>query len=131
MNNKGSNRKSNDGINFFVGIILLGLGLFLLMNRISVGTSWFGNNLFSIGGYGVPSGLSVLPLIAGIIMFFYNTESKIARLLMVFGVVLIVASIIFSVQIRLMPTSLYMYILIIGMIAAGTGMTLKGLFKKK
>ena len=132
MNNKGSNKKrqGNEGIHFFVGLILLGLGLYLLMNRLTVGSSWYSQNLFHVGGIGFSNGLAVQPLLAGIILFFYDTTSKLAKFLMAFGLVLIVASIIFTVQIRLAPTSLYMYIIIIGLIAAGAGMTLRALFGK-
>ncbi|MGC6767989.1 hypothetical protein [Enterococcus sp. LJL51] len=129
-NSVGKRKKDETG-NFFFGIILLGIGLFMLFNRVYVSSSWYSTNFFRFGRYGFSNGLVVIPLIAGIVLFFYNMKSVIAKLLMGLGVVLIVFSIITSVHIRLMATPLYVYILIMVLIGAGGGMTLKALMNER
>ncbi len=127
-NAEASNKKgSNDLLLFFVGLILLGVGLFMLSQRVVVHTSWG----FRLWGMDITSGLVIVPLIIGIIWQFVNPKSIIAKIFMVLGAVIIVAAIIMSVRINFVATSLYEYILIIGMAAAGAGLLLRVLFKKK
>ena len=127
-NAEASNKKeSNDLLLFFVGLILLGVGLFMLSQRVIVHTSWG----FRLWGMDITSGLVIVPLIIGIIWQFVNPKSIIAKIFMVLGAVIIVAAIIMSVRINFVATSLYEYILIIGMAAAGAGLLLRVLFRKK
>ena len=120
-------KDSHDLLLFFVGIILLGVGLFMLSQRVVVHTSWG----FRLWGMDITSGLVIVPLIIGIIWQFVNPKSIIAKIFMVLGAVIIVAAIIMSVRINFVATSLYEYILIIGMSAAGAGLLLRVLFRKR
>ena len=116
------------GMHLFLGIILIGIGLFLLLQQTDV-TMSFSN--FTIGNFGVPSGLIVVPLLIGGIMMFYNSKFWPARILMILGAVIIVVAIIMSTTIRFRTTSLYNYILMILFIASGAGLILRSLFKNK
>ncbi len=118
----------NELLQFFIGIILLGAGLFLLSKRVVVRSAWYS---WSLWGFDISSGLVTIPLIIGIIWRFCNPKSIVAKVIIVLGVVFIVLTIIMSIQINFMATSMYEYILIIGMSAAGTGLLLKTLFKKR
>ena len=118
----------NELLQFFLGIILLGVGLFLLSKRVMVSSSWYS---WSFGGFNLSSGLVTVPLIIGIIWYFCNPNSIIPKIIITLGVIFIVATIIMSIRIYFVTTSMYEYILIIGMAAAGAGLLLKTLFKKK
>lgn len=118
----------NELLEFFLGVILLGLGLYLLFKKTVVHSSWYS---WRLGGLDISSGLMILPFIIGVIWYFYNPKSVIPKLLIVLGVVIVVATIIMSVRITLSAMSLWDYILIIGMSAAGAGLLLKTLFKKR
>ena len=120
--------ESNDMLSFFLGVVLLGVGLFWLTKRIIVHSGWY---TWHFGGLSVSFGLVTVPLIIGIIWKFYNPKSKIPNMIIVLGALFIVATIIMSVKITFMPTSLYEYIIMIGFMAAGSGLLLKVLFKKK
>ena len=122
-----SNSGKNELLQFFLGIILLGVGLFLLSKRVMVSSNWYSRNF---GGLNWPSGLVTVPLI-GIIWYFCNPKSIIPKIIITLGVIFIVATIIMSIRIYFVTTSMYEYILIIGMAAAGAGLLLKTLFKKK
>lgn len=125
-NNKKSN--SNELLEFFIGIILLGVGLFMLSKRVMVHSNWFSWN---IGGFNFSSGLVTIPLIIGIIWQFYNPKSVIPKFIITLGAIFIIITIIMSIRINFITTSMFEYIIIIGMIAAGAGLLLKTLFRKK
>lgn len=123
-----NNSGKNELLQFFLGIILLGLGLFLLSKRVMVSSSWYN---WRIGSFDLSSGLVTVPLIIGIIWYFFDSKSIIPKIIITLGVIFIVATIIMSIRIYFVTTSMYEYILIIGMAAAGAGLLLKTLFKKK
>ena len=119
---------SRDLLLFFIGIILLGVGLFMLSKRVMVHSSWY---TWRIGGIDLASGTVTIPLIIGIIWYFFNTKSIIPKIIMTLGTIFIVVTIIMSVRIRFVTTSMFEYIIIFGMAAAGAGLLLKTLFKKR
>lgn len=122
-------KESNDLRTFFIGIILLGVGLFLFSNQVTVTSSWYSWGFLSFGRYNFSNGLVSLPLIIGIIMLFFNSKSVAAKIIIVLGAIFIIATVIMSIHFRFQQTSLYVYILIIGMMGAGAGMLLRVLFK--
>ena len=124
-------QKQNDPLQFFIGIILLGVGLFIFSNKVIVTTLWYHWGFFSFGGHNFSNGLIVFPLIIGIIMFFYNPKSIPAKIVIILGAIFIIVTIIMSVHISFTSTTLYEYIIILGMIAAGGGLLLRSLFGKK
>lgn len=118
----------NELLQFFIGVILLGTGLFILSKRVMVGSSWY---VWRIGGFDLSSGMVTVPLIIGIIWQFYNPKSMIPKIIMTLGAVFIVATIIMSIRINFVTTSMFDYMLMFGMMAAGSGLLIKTLFKKK
>ncbi|MBQ9659495.1 MAG: hypothetical protein IJV31_12210 [Clostridia bacterium] len=133
-NNNESNqsyKKGNEGnelLQFFIGVILLGAGLFMLSKRVMVHSSWY---VWRVGGFDLSSGTVIIPLIIGIIWYFVNPKSIASKVIITLSVIFIVLSIIMSVRINFVTTSLFDYILILGMAAAGSGLLLKTLFKKR
>ncbi len=120
--------RDNDMLLFFAGIVLLAAGLFMLSKRTMVHSSWYG---WRIGRFDLSSGTVVIPLLIGIIWYFFNSKSIFAKIIITLGLVFIVLSIIMSVRINFIATSLYDYILFLGMAAAGAGLLLRTVFKKK
>ena len=131
MKNNNKTEKGSEGnetLQFFLGIIMLGLGLFMLSKRVMVHSSWY---IWRIGSFDLTSGLVTVPLIIGIIWKFYNPKSVIPKIIITLGVIFIIATIIMSIRISFMATSLYDYIIIFGLAAAGSGLLLKTVFKKR
>lgn len=118
----------NELLEFFIGVVLLGVGLFMLSKRVMVHSSWY---IWRIGGFDLSSGTIVIPLIIGIIWYFFNSKSVVPKIIITLSVIFIVVSIIMSVRINFVTTSMFDYILILGMAAAGSGLLLKTLFKKR
>ena len=128
-NTKMSEQSSgNELLQFFIGVILLGAGLFMLSKRVMVHSSWY---TWRIGSFDLSSGTVTIPLIIGIIWYFANPKSIGSKILITLSVIFIVLSIIMSVRINFVTTSMFDYILIFGMAAAGSGLLLKTLFKKR
>lgn len=119
---------NNEVLQFFLGIIMLGAGLFMLSKRVMVHSSWYN---WGIGSFNISSGLVTVPLIIGIIWQFYNSKSVIPKIIITLGVVFIIITIIMSIRISFVPTSMFEYIIIMGLAAAGSGVLLRTLFKKR
>ena len=121
-------KEKDDALDFFIGLILLGAGLFMLSKRVVVHSGWYG---WRIGNFDLSTGTVTIPLIIGIIWYFFNSKSIVPKIIITLGVIFIVVSIIMSVRINFVATSLFDYILILGMAAAGSGLLLRGTFRKK
>ncbi|MBP1044892.1 hypothetical protein I6N96_01270 [Enterococcus sp. BWM-S5] len=130
-NSKNYNRKGPKPPNFFIGIGLLGIGLFLFFNQLTVSSSWFSYGMFRIGGIWISNGWTVLPLVIGIVMIFNNTKSVVGKILAIIGVLLILVSIVTTVHIRLSRTSLFSYILMLTFIIGGANLIFKSLALKR
>ena len=100
----------------------------MLSKRVMVHSSWY---IWRIGGFDISSGTIVIPLIIGIIWYFFNSKSIVPKIIITLSVIFIVVSIIMSVRINFVTTSMFDYILILGMAAAGSGLLLRVLFKKR
>ena len=120
--------QDNDLLLFFLEVVLLAAGLFMLSKRVVVHSNWFS---WRWGSFDVSSGTVTIPLIIGIIWYFFKPKSVIAKAIITLGVLFIVLAIIMSLRINFLTTSLFDYILIIGMAAAGSGLLLRTVFKKK
>lgn len=119
---------TNDLLYFFIGIILVGAGLFMLSKRVMIHSSWYS---WRIGGFDLSSGTIIIPLIIGIIWYFAKPKSIVPKVIITLSIIFIVLSIIMSVSIHFVTTSMFDYILIIGMTAAGAGLLLRTVFKKR
>lgn len=126
-----SKKNKNELLNFFLGLIMFGAGLFLILQNARVTSSWGSGYFYHIGSWGVPNGLVVVPLIIGIMMLFIMDKKIFGWIFVVLGIVFILATIIMSVQIRWVNTSAYVFILMFGLVAAGGGLILRALFKTK
>jgi hypothetical protein len=109
-----------------LGEFLLGLGLvvgggYLVLNQVSVGGgtwNFFGYNAF---------GLSLIPLLLGIGLLFFNGKSVFGWVLTAAGAIIIVVGVIANLQIFFRPTSLFNTLLMLGLLAAGIGLVAKSL----
>ena len=122
---KGAGGTSGGIVEFFIGLGMTVAGAYLLTNQVTV-TSGF----WSYRGYNT-FGLSLLPLIFGIGVLFFNGKSMVGWLLLFAGVVIIFAGIIANLQIYFQPTSLFNTILMLILLAGGIGLIARGLVAHK
>lgn len=127
MNSENSNNLRGAGgtsgglAEFFIGLAMAVAGAYLLMTRVIV-TSGFWN----IWGYN-SFGLSLLPLIVGVGMLFFNGKSIIGWILLFVGVVIIFSAIIMNLQIYFQPTNLFNTIVMLVLLAGGIGLVARSL----
>ena len=120
--------KPNELKEFWGGVILLTIGLFMLSLKVRVHTGWAG---FYIGFFPVTSGTIIIPLLIGIVLYFMKPKSIASKIFIAFGALIIVVAIIMSVSISFVQTSLFEYILIFALSSAGLGLVLKTVLTDK
>jgi hypothetical protein len=106
---------------FFIGAAMVVAGGYLLLTRVSVVSgSWrfYGYNAF---------GLSLVPLLVGIGILFYNGRSMLGWLLTGAGAIIIVAGIIANLSIYFQPTSLFDTLVMLVLLAGGLGLVARSL----
>lgn len=101
---------------FLLGLAMAVAGGYMLISRVTV-TSGFWN----WGGYNT-FGLSLVPIIFGIGIVFFNGKSIIGWMLVFVGSVIILAGIIMNLQIFFQPTSLFNTIVMLVLFAGGIGL---------
>jgi len=106
---------------FFIGLLLAGIGIYLIFNQVQVTTSW--GHLWGFNSFG----LSLVPLLIGIGTLFYNGRSMVGWILTVLGLGIILAGILMNVDIYFKPTSLYNTLFMLAMLAAGIGLIARSL----
>lgn len=112
-------------VEFFVGLGMAIAGAYLLTNQVTVtGGFW------SIWGHST-FGLTLVPLVFGIGILFFNGKSIIGWLLLFSGVVIIFAGIITNLQIYFQPTSLFNTIIMLVLLAGGIGLVARSLVSHK
>jgi hypothetical protein len=106
---------------FLLGLAMAVAGAYMLTERVTVtGGSWA---LWGYSGFG----LSLLPLIAGVGLLFYNGKSIAGWLLTFAGVVIIFAAILMNLQIYFQSTSLFNTIVMLVLLAGGLGLIARSL----
>jgi len=113
---------------FVVGLAMLAAGLFWLTSMVQVTIGW-GAGL-RIGGATIPSGITLVPLIAGILWVFFNPKSVGAKILLIIGVVVLIASILMTIRFQMPRVSLFEIIMVFIGIAGGAGLVSRVLFVK-
>ena len=106
---------------FIIGAALIVAGGYLLLTRVTVaGGGWYlwGYNAF---------GLSLLPLLVGIGVLFFNGRSVLGWGLTGAGAIIIVAGILANLHIYFESTSLFDTLVILGLLAAGIGLVARSL----
>ena len=107
---------TNGGLGeFIIGLVMACVGGYLISNQVTVGGgywSFYGGNTF---------GITLIPMLLGIAILFWNGKSPIGWLLTMAGSLFILAGVIANLHIYFQPTSLFntmvMLILLVGGIA--------------
>jgi len=106
---------------FLLGLAMAVAGSYLLTTQVTVTSSYWhfwGYNTF---------GLSLIPLLMGIGLLFFNGRSIPGWLLTFAGVVIIFAGILMHLEIYFRPTSLFNTLLMLVLLVGGLGMVARSL----
>jgi hypothetical protein len=106
---------------FLVGLVMAVGGAYLLTQQVMVTTGfwgWFGPNTF---------GLSLLPLIVGIGILFFDGRSVLGWALAAGGAVIIFLGILMNLRVYFAPTSLFNTLVMLALLAGGLGLVARSL----
>ena len=106
---------------FLAGSAMVVAGGYLLLTRVTVTSG-----LWMLWGYNA-FGLSLVPLLVGIGILFFDGRSLIGWVLTAAGALIILVGIIANLHVYFMPTSLFDTLLILGLLAGGLGLVARSL----
>lgn len=107
---------------FFAGLALAGIGGYLLLNQVTVHTSFW-----RMGGLANSFGISLLPMLIGVTILFFNGKSVMGWVLAVGGFLFIVVGIIANMDIYFQRTTLFNTLVMLVLLAAGLGLIFRSL----
>jgi hypothetical protein len=110
---------------FFIGVLVAGIGFYLLFSHVQVHSSYW--HFFGMGSVGRSFGISLIPLLFGVGMLFVNGKSVLGWFLAVGGLLFILAGILMNLDIHFVGTSLMNTLIMLILIAAGLGLVVRGL----
>ena len=121
MEMKGAGGTSGGFWTFFLGLAMATVGGYLLLNQVTVHSgfwSWWGGQTF---------GLTLVPMLVGIALLFFNGKSVAGWILTSLGALIIVAGIIVNLHIYFQPTSLYNTLIMLVLLFGGLGLVARAL----
>jgi hypothetical protein len=107
---------------FLLGLIMAGVGGYLLFNQVQVHGGYWS---WGLGGTGRSFGITLLPLLFGIGILFVNGKSLVGRLLTYGGALVIVVGIIANLDIHFQQTSLWNTLTMLVLLVGGIGLIVR------
>ncbi len=107
----------------FAGLLMMAIGIYLVFDHVTVHTSFWR----FVGTPGTSFGVTLLPLLIGFGVLFFNGRSIIGWGLLVAGVALILVGVLMNLDVYFRPTSLWTTIVMFGLIAGGLGLFARAL----
>lgn len=117
---------------FFLGLIMMCGGFYLLLNSISVSSSFgMGARLYGFsaygGQYGVTSGMVMLPFMIGIGIIFYNSRNPLGWILSIGATSALIFGVIASIRFSFTHMSAFDLMSILVLAIGGLGLFLRSL----
>lgn len=106
---------------FLLGFVMACAGGYLLTQQVTV-TSGF----WTFWGYNA-FGLTLVPLLAGVGLLFFNGRSKVGWLLLIGGATILLAGILMNLEIYFRQTSLFNTLLMLVLLFGGVGLIARSL----
>jgi hypothetical protein len=106
---------------FLLGFVMACVGAYLLTTHVIVGGSYwsfYGGNTF---------GITLIPMLIGIALLFWNAKSVAGWLLTAAGALFILAGVIANMHIYFQPTSLFNTIVMLVLLVGGLGMVARSM----
>lgn len=108
---------------FFIGLAMAVGGAYLLTQRVTVTSGFWSWGFF--GGHAL--GLSLLPLLVGAGLLFYDGKSRLGWFLTLGGALIVLLGILVNLRVYFEPTSLFDTLVMLILLAGGLGLMARGL----
>ncbi len=125
---KGAGGTPGGVLTFLIGLIMTCGGFYLLLNAIVIRANFgLGYRVYSFGGYGITSGMIMIPFLFGVGMIFYDRRSSIGWLLTVGSVVALIFGVLSTVNFSMRGMSAFDLMVILVLAFGGIGLLLRSL----
>ncbi|MGJ8694419.1 MAG: hypothetical protein ACSHW0_18270 [Thalassotalea sp.] len=130
MNGAGG---SSGGVgHFFIGLIMMCGGFYMLLNAITVTSSFgLGSRMYSFNafgsGIGITGGTILIPFIFGVGLIFYNAKNILGWLLSIGSITALIFGVISTVRFSMRTMSSFDLIVILVLAIGGLGLFLRSL----
>lgn len=129
---KGAGGTSGGIGTFFIGLIMMIGGFYLLLNAISVTSNFsLSRHLYGFSGmggrYSITSGMVMIPFMFGVGLVFYNSKNIIGWVLTIGSITALVFGVISSIQFNFKSMTAFDLIVILVLAVGGLGMFLRSL----
>lgn len=101
---------------FFIGLLMAGVGTYLFLNQVQVTTGFW--RIWGMSAFG----LTLLPMLIGIAMLFFNGKSLAGWILTALGFAIIIAGVLMNMDIYFKTTSLYNTLVMLVLLSGGLGL---------
>lgn len=108
---------------FLLGLVMLVVGAYLLLHQVQVGGNYW--HWSGFGNYGTSFGITLIPLLFGIGILFFNGRSFAGRVLTYGGALVILAGIIVNLDIHFRQTTLWELLVMLVLIVGGIGLIVR------
>ena len=117
---------------FFIGLIMMCGGFYMLLNAITVTSNFgLGSRLYSLNamgsGFGVTGGMVMIPFIFGVGLVFYNSKNILGWVLSIGSITALIFGVITSVRFNLRTMTSFELIVILILAIGGLGLFLRSL----
>ncbi len=128
---RGAGGTDGGEVSFLLGLVMMCGGFYLLFNSIVVRTGFgFGYSLYSVGGFGITSGMVMIPFIFGVAFIFYNSRNPLGWLLAAGSLIALIFGVIASVNFTFRPMSAFDLLVIFVLCFGGLGLFLSSLRRR-
>jgi len=110
---------------FLMGFAMACIGGYLLTTQVSVSGSYW--NFYGVNSFGV----TLIPMLFGFALVFFNGRSTIGWLLVAGGALFILAGVILNMHIYFQPTSLFQTLVMLVMLVGGVGLIVRAIHPRK
>jgi len=125
---RGAGGTHGGEFSFLIGLFMMIAGFYLLLSSIIVDSAFgFGMRLYGLGGFGITSGMLMIPFIIGVIFIFYNSKNYAGWLLCVGSLVALIVGVLARSQFRFAHMSAFDLIMILVLSFGGLGLFLRSL----
>ncbi|WP_434926943.1 hypothetical protein [Shewanella sp. HL-SH2] len=125
---KGAGGTSGGIGSFFIGLIMMSGGFYMLLKAIKI-TSSFGlsQSLYNVSGMNLTSGMIMIPFMFGVGLMFYNAKNIFGWILTFGSLVGLIFGVISSINFRFSHMSAFDLIVILVLSVGGLGIFLRSL----
>jgi hypothetical protein len=110
---------------FFLGFAMVCIGAYLLLNQVVVAGSYW--NFYGPSTFGI----TLIPMLFGVGLLFWNGRSVIGWLLTAGGAIFIVAGVIANLHIYFRPATLFNTIVMLVLLVGGLGLIARALLPRR